>query len=84
MPGNLLKDVQYVKQVLLHWIHFDKEGAKAILKGIRKKNTSEKVTNATMGRSMKMSKYQQLISYKTCHNSGGKKVLRNTCFPWKL
>jgi hypothetical protein len=40
-----------------------------------------------MGRNMKMSKYQRLISYETCLNSGGKKALKISGFPpnlWSL
>lgn len=82
--GDRLPEMRGIKRIFLHRNRFDEEGAEAILNGVRRSDGIEEVTIPTMGRSMKMSKYQRLVSYETCLNSGGKKVLKDRQFPLNL
>jgi Ran GTPase-activating protein (RanGAP) involved in mRNA processing and transport len=82
--GRRLPEMTGIKRIFLHRNRFDEEGAQAILQGVQRNDAIEEVTIPTMGRNMKMSKYQRLISYETCLNSGGKKVLKDRQFPLNL
>ena len=82
--GTSLPEMQGLRRVFLHRNCFEEEGAKAILEGIRKNHNILECTIPTMGRSIKMSKYQQLTSFETCLNSGIKKALRDRAFPPSL
>lgn len=82
--GDRLPEMKGIKRIFLHRNRFDEVGAQAILAGIQQNVDIEEMTIPTMGRNMKMSKYQRLISYETCLNSGGKRVLQNRGFPLSL
>ena len=82
--GDKLPAMKGLKRIFLHRNRFDEVGAQAILNGIRQNDEVEELTIPTMGRNMKMSKYQRLISYQTCLNSGGKRVLKDRSFPSNL
>jgi Ran GTPase-activating protein (RanGAP) involved in mRNA processing and transport len=82
--GERLPEMTGIKRIFLHRNRFDEKGAEAILNGVRRNDAIEEVTIPTMGRNMKMSRYQRLISYETCLNSGGKKVLKDRQFPLNL
>jgi hypothetical protein len=82
--GERLPAMKGIKRIFLHRNRFDEVGAQAILDGMWQNDKIEELTIPTMGRNMKMSKYQRLISYQTCLNSGGKKVLKDRSFPLNL
>jgi hypothetical protein len=84
--GSRLRDMRGLKRIFLHRNRFDEVSARDILEGIRNSDgIVEELTIPSMGRNKKMSKYQRLISYETCLNSGGKLLLReDRTFPLAL
>jgi hypothetical protein len=82
--GLSLPKMRGLHRVFLHRNCFEEEGAEAILDGIRKNHNILECTIPTMGRNIVMSKYQRLISFETCLNSGIKKALRDKAFPLSL
>jgi len=85
--GLSLPKMPGVSRVFLHRNYFQEEGASALLEGVRKNHNIVELTIPTMGRNIEMFKYQRLISFETCLNSGMKKAIRDKGFPrglWPL
>jgi hypothetical protein len=70
--------------MFFHRNRFDEIGARYFLDGVQNNHEVEELSVPTMGRNKKMARFQRLISYETCLNTGGKQLLQGRRFPVNL